>query len=89
MTAQLKLLPQEDTDLGLHVAACAQRYEQLIQRIEYIEHKLQNIQSNIIEIKDLIAQEKQSTLRQYLTWGSSIMAILFAITGALIARFVL
>lgn len=89
MKSGLKLLPQEDTDLGLHVAACAQRYEQLIQRIEHIEHKLQSIQSSIIEIKEMIARERQSTLKQYLTWGSSIVLILLTMIGVLITRFVL
>jgi hypothetical protein len=82
-------LPQESTDLALHVDACEQRYQQLYTRLCAVEQRLTDMARDLKTIGDIIQRDRQNTLRTYLTGSLALVGVLTAVSGVLIARYVL
>lgn len=81
MAEIIEPLEQEGTDLQLHVDLCAQRYSQLINRLDNVDSRLAKIDLALIEIKDAITKDKTNQYKTYLGWSGVLVA---ALLGAVI-----
>lgn len=80
MAEIIEPLEQEGTDLQLHVDLCAQRYSQLINRLDNVDSRLAKIDIALIEIKDAITKDETNQYKTYLGWsGVLVVALLGAV----------
>ena len=66
-------IPQEQTDLSLHVQLCEQRYLQLINKFDDVDRKFDKIETMLI---DITGNLKKNTTDNYLKWASGIIFVL-------------
>lgn len=81
MTDIIKTVEQESEDLRLHVDLCAQRYHQLIAKVDTVEQRLTNIETMILEIRQVLSSTKSDTYQTYLKWSG---VVIVALLGAVI-----
>ena len=86
MTTQLHEIESES--LAAHVALCAERYQDLDNRITRIEKKLTNIDITLCEIRDSLNRDRKDQFRQILTWAGVIITTLLASVGWLLTHYV-
>ncbi len=82
-------LVEEQTNLALHTKLCAQRYQQITDKFESIDHRLDKIESTLIEIKDVVTQDRGDNYRRYLGWAGVIITTLLAACGYLVVHFII
>ena len=87
MTTQLHEI--ESQNLEAHVALCAERYQDLDNRITRIEKKLTDIDITLCEIRDEIKLDRKDLFRLFLGWAGAIITTLLASLGWLIVHYVL
>ena len=75
-TNSIATLTQEHTDLSLHVDLCAKRYDQLINKFDEVDDRLERIDQSLIEIKEKIENKTSHNYETYLKWGGSIIFVL-------------
>ena len=76
----IERLDGEDTNLALHVQLCEQRYIQLLNKFQLVDHRLDKIESMLVDIKQSLGNKKSDTLKTYLNWaGVVIVALLGAV----------
>lgn len=66
----------EDTDLALHAQLCAQRYNQLLDKFDRVDQRLDGIEVNLAEIKTTITGDRRDNTEKYLKWAGTIIVIL-------------
>jgi hypothetical protein len=76
MTEIIKTLAEESTDLALHSKLCAQRYEQIIQKLDTVDARLDRMDVVLTEIKDNLANNEIGQLKTYLVWAGFIIVTL-------------
>jgi hypothetical protein len=69
-------LPQESTDLSLHVQLCEQRYIQLITKLDHVDARFEKIEVMLIEIKDSVKGVEQKNTSRYLKWAGAVIGVL-------------
>ena len=79
----------ENTSLEAHVSLCAERYHQLDTRLTSVEIRLGRLESTLVEIRDLIAQDRNQLSNRFLIWASMIISILTGSCGYLLTHYVL
>lgn len=84
----IETVKQEETDLALHTKLCAQRYQQITDRFDRMDKKLEKMETTLVEIKDAITTDAQDNYKLYLTWASGIITVLVGSTGFLLAHYV-
>lgn len=82
-------LEQESEDLALHVDVCAQRYGQLITKLESVDQRFDRLETVVQEIHTRVTNNQTDTLKTYLTWAGVIITGLISATGYLLATFVI
>jgi len=87
MTTQLHEIESES--LAAHVALCAERYQDLDNRINRIEKKLTDIDITLCEIRDEIKKDRKDNFRLFLGWAGVIITTLLASLGWVITHYVL
>lgn len=85
----IKNIEAEREDLSTHVDICAQRYSQLIAKLDSVDERFERLEMIVQEIRDRISDNRSDTLKTYLTWAGVIIAGLISITGYLLAHFVI
>jgi len=84
MSDIIETIKGESTDLALHVELCEQRYIQLIHKFDTVDERLGRIDAMLLDIKQVISNEKSDTYKTYLGWaGFIIVALVGAITHLL------
>jgi hypothetical protein len=78
----------ERTNLELHVDLCAQRYNQLINKFDEVDLRLNQLTQICSEIKDSVVTLRSSTQTTYLKWAGFIIVVLTGILGGLIGRLI-
>jgi peptidoglycan hydrolase CwlO-like protein len=78
----------EKTNLELHVDLCAQRYNQLINKFDEVDHRLNQLTKLCSEIKDSVVTLRSNTQTTYLKWAGFIIVVLTGILGGLVGRLI-
>lgn len=78
----------ERTNLELHVDLCAQRYNQLINKFDEVDQRLDALTKLCAEIKTSVINLQTTTQSTYLKWAGVIIVTLAGIVGALIGKLI-
>jgi hypothetical protein len=76
----------EEDSLELHVKLCEQRYKQLIGKFDTVEHRLDRLESHIVDIKDRLNIVGSSADKTYLKWAGVIILTLLGIVTHFILK---
>jgi predicted nucleic acid-binding Zn-ribbon protein len=79
----------EKKSLEAHVELCAERYNQLEQRFEHVEHKISSLEIILREVHDMVAKINEKRTDQIISWGLAIIGGLGAVSAYLIVNYVL
>lgn len=85
----IKNLDAERESLELHVDICAQRYAQLINKLDSVDQRFDRLETVVREIHDRVVNNREDTLKTYLGWSGVIIAVLLSCTAYLVTRFVI
>jgi predicted nucleic acid-binding Zn-ribbon protein len=78
----------EKKSLEAHVELCAERYNQLEQRFEHVEGKMNSLESLLREVHDMVHSMAEKRTDQLINWGIGIIGGLVATTVYLIINYV-
>jgi len=88
MTEQIiETLEQESQDLALHVDLCARRYQQITERMDRIDAKIDSITEIMSEIRDTIRVDQRDNYKMYLGWATAALTTGATIASAAIVHF--
>lgn len=79
-------IPEESENLRLHVDLCAQRYDQLINKFDEVDQRLDHITAVCEEIKNTIQGNTKDTYQQYLAWAGVLIVGLAGLVVTLVLR---
>jgi archaellum component FlaC len=79
----------EKKSLEAHVELCAERYNQLEQRFEHVDDKIDGLEKLMREVHDMVARINEKRNDQLISWGLGIIGALIATTVYLITTYVL
>lgn len=79
MSDLIETLEQESTDLALHSKLCAQRYKQIIDKLDTVDERLDRIDAVLLEIKDTIAHDEVGKYKTYLSWAGVVITSLLGL----------
>jgi chromosome segregation ATPase len=79
----------EKKSLEAHVELCAERYNQLEQRFEHVEGKINSLATLMREVHDMVARINEKRNDQIISWGLAIIGGLAGITTYLIVNYVI
>jgi archaellum component FlaC len=79
----------EKKSLEAHVELCAERYNQLEQRFEHVDDKIDGLEKLMREVHDMVARLNEKRNDQLISWGIGIIGALIATTVYLITTYVL
>lgn len=79
----------EKKSLEAHVELCAERYNQLEQRFEHVDHKISGLEKLMREVHDMVAHLNEKRNDQLISWGIGIIGALIATTVYLTTTYVL
>jgi len=78
----------EKKSLEAHVDLCAVRYEQLDNRLNKVEQKLEKIESDVSDIKSMLNRGQTAQYRVLLGTAGGVITVLLGIVGYLFVRLV-
>jgi chaperonin cofactor prefoldin len=78
----------EKKSLEAHVELCAERYNQLEQRFEHVDSKINSLQTLLREVHDMVAKLNEKRNDQIISWGLGIIGGLVALSAYLIVNYV-
>ncbi len=78
----------EKKSLEAHVELCAERYNQLEQRFEHVDDKIDGLEKLMREVHDMVARINEKRNDQLISWGIGIIGALIATTVYLITTYV-
>jgi prefoldin subunit 5 len=79
----------EKKSLEAHVELCAERYNQLEQRFEHVDNKINSLEKLMREVHDMVAKINEKRNDQLISWGLGIIGALVAVTAYLITSYVI
>jgi len=79
-------IPEESESLRLHVDLCAQRYNQLINKFDEVDERLDRITVMCEEIKQSSNATQKENFVRYLTWAGAIITVLVGVIVTLATR---
>ncbi len=79
----------EKKSLEAHVELCAERYNQLEQRFEHVDSKINALEALMREVHDMVAKINEKRTDQVISWGLGIIGGLVAVTAYLTVNYVL
>jgi chromosome segregation ATPase len=79
----------EKKSLEAHVELCAERYNQLEQRFEQVDDKINSLEKLMREVYDMVAKINEKRNDQIISWGIGIIGALIATTVYLMTTYVL
>jgi len=79
-------MSRESEDLSTHVEICAIRYEGIQKQFTAVDERLDKIDSNLSEIKELIATSRAAKFNTMVTAAGTIMVALVGLLGYLITN---
>lgn len=85
----IEKLDIEKISLEAHVDLCAERYQQITDKFDNVEKRLDRIDDCLVEIKEALTDTNKDNLKMYLTWAGVIITTLLGACGVLISHYVL
>jgi archaellum component FlaC len=79
----------EKKSLEAHVELCAERYNQLEQRFEHVDDKIDGLEKLMREVHDMVARINEKRNDQLISWGLGVIGALVATTVYLTTTYVL
>lgn len=79
----------EKKSLEAHVELCAERYNQLEQRFEHVDNKINSLESLLREVHDMVAKINEKNTDRLIHWGVGIIGALVATTVYLLTTYVI
>lgn len=79
----------EKKSLEAHVELCAERYRFLEEQLESVEKEISGLQTVIREVHDMVQGIVTKRNDQIVAWGLTVMGVMTAIIGYLLAVFVI
>lgn len=76
----------EKKSLEAHVELCAQRYRFLESRLEDVDTKINNLDTLVREVHDMVQKMAEKRNDQLLKWGVGIITLLTGMVGYLISH---
>ena len=76
MSDIIDTITEESENLELHTKLCAQRYQQLINKFDVVDHRLDKIESTLVEIKDTLGEASSRKYQTYLAWAGVVITAL-------------
>ena len=76
----------ESENLPLHVDLCEKRYQQLIQKFETVDSRLDKIENMLVEINSKLHSNNTIWYKKYLSWSGAIILILIGIIASYFNR---
>ena len=78
----------EEGSLELHVKLCEQRYKQLINKFDTVEHRLDRLEGHIVDIKDAIKGTDTTKYKTYLGWAGVAITVIVGASATIIAKLI-
>jgi len=76
----------EKKSLEAHVELCAERYDQLHQRLSGVETRIAKIEELVVDIKTAIEQSSNGQSKQLIAIGTTIIGVLITAIIALVVH---
>ena len=74
----------EKQNLEAHVELCAVRYNQLHDKFDAVNHRLDKQEAMLQEIRHAVMSQNDNRNRQLLAWGATLITLLVTATGSLL-----
>ena len=74
----------EKENLEAHVELCAVRYNQLHDKFDAVNHRLDKQEAMLQEIRQAVMSQNDNRNRQLLAWGATLITLLVTATGSLL-----
>ena len=74
----------EKQNLEAHVELCAVRYNQLHDKFDAVNHRLDKQEAMLQEIRHAVMSQNDNRTRQLLAWGATLITLLVTATGSLL-----
>jgi hypothetical protein len=74
----------EKKSLEAHVELCAERYDQLDNRLINVEHRLEKLEVHLVDIKEAIEKANNGQSKQLIAIGTTIIGVLITAIVALV-----
>jgi predicted nucleic acid-binding Zn-ribbon protein len=78
----------EKKSLEAHVELCAERYNQLEQRFQHVDDKINGLEKLMREVHDMVQRMAEKRTDQLISWGIGIIGALVASTVYLLVTYV-
>ena len=78
----------EKKSLEAHVELCAERYNQLEQRLDHVDARISSLNDIVREVHDMIQRMSEKRNDQIIGWGLGIIGALTATTVYLVTQYV-
>jgi predicted nucleic acid-binding Zn-ribbon protein len=78
----------EKKSLEAHVELCAERYNQLEQRFEHVDEKINGLEKLMREVHDMVQRMAEKRTDQLISWGIGVIGALVASTVYLLVTYV-
>ena len=89
MSEFIDTLLEEQTNLSLHTKLCAQRYQQITDKFDHIDQRLDSIEDTLVEIKNVVTTDRGDNYKRFLGWAGAIIIGLVGVCGTLISHYVI
>lgn len=86
MSQLIDTLHKERDDLSLHVQLCEQRYNQLLNKFETVDSRLDKIETMLEEIDKKLTDNKTLSYKKYLSWSGALILILVSAIATIITN---
>jgi hypothetical protein len=86
MSEIIEVVEGEEADLALHTKLCSLRYQQLLNKFDQVDQRLDALTALCADIKDSIVSIRTSTQTTYLKWAGFIIVFLSGLIGGLISH---
>ena len=79
MSELIEVVDGEESDLVLHTKLCSLRYQQLINKFDEVDLRLDQLTRLVSEVKESVNAITTSALHTYLRWAGFIIVTLLGI----------
>jgi prephenate dehydratase len=79
----------EKKSLEAHVELCAERYRYLENKLETVESTVRNVDSTVVDIRNMMDGIVNKRNDQLIKWGTAIIGVLVGTIGYLLLNYVI